>query len=84
MALEWVTDAGFGYDIAPCMLIEDQGKVIVGTKNGLVFALDRADGRVLWRRKVGVTVLATPVIVPGGLLVSDLDGRVTRLQYATD
>jgi len=84
MAQEWVTDAGFGYDIAPCMLVGDQGKVIVGTKNGLVFALDRTDGRKLWCRKIGVTVLATPVIVPGGLLLSDLDGRVTRLQDTTD
>ena len=80
MAVEWLTDAGFGYDFAACMLIEDQGEVLFGTKNGLLLALDRADGHLLWQRKVGVTALATPVPAPGGLLVSDLDGKVVRLK----
>jgi outer membrane protein assembly factor BamB len=80
LAVEWLTDAGFGYDIAPCMLVEDRGEVIFGTKNGLVIALGRNDGRVLWERKIGVTVVATPVPTKWGILVSDLDGRVVILE----
>jgi outer membrane protein assembly factor BamB/predicted phosphodiesterase len=84
MEMEWLTDAGFGYDIAPCMLIEDEGEVIFGTKNGLVIALERTTGTLRWKHKIGVTVVATPVPVPGGLLVTDLDGRVVRLERASD
>ena len=80
LSVEWLTHPGFGYDIAPCMLIEDRGEVIFGTKNGLVIALDRNDGRVLWQHKIGVTVVATPVPAMGGILVSDLDGRVVMLE----
>lgn len=77
---EWVTNAGFGYDIAPCMPVERAGEVVVGTKNGLVLGLDRRDGKVLWKRKIGVTVVATPAAVPAGLLLADLDGRVVLLE----
>ena len=84
MALEWLTDAGFGYDIAACMLIDDEGEIVFGTKNGLVIALDRTDGRVRWKRKIGVTVLATPVPAAGRLLLSDLDGKVVALDRHSD
>ena len=79
LEVEWLVDAGFGYDIAACMLLEDKGEVIFGTKNGLVIALDRKEGRVRWKRKIGVTVVATPVPAGEGLVVADLDGRVVFL-----
>lgn len=79
-AVHWITNAGFGYDIAPAMPAEHGGEVVVGTKNGLVLGLDREDGRVRWRRKIGVTVVATPAVLPDGLLLSDLDGRIVLLQ----
>jgi len=79
MAVEWLSDAGFGYDFAACMLIEDQEEVVFGTKNGLLIALGRHDGGVRWKRKVGVTAIATPVPTEAGILVSDLDGCVALI-----
>ena len=66
------------------MLIEGQGEVLFGTKNGLLVSLDRADGHLRWQRKLGVTALATPVPAPGGVLLSDLDGKVVRLERMSD
>ncbi len=36
----WQTNPGFGYDINPGMMIEKEGAVFYGTKNGVIFSFD--------------------------------------------
>jgi outer membrane protein assembly factor BamB len=36
----WKLDCGFGYEHVPSMLIEKDGLVFFGTKNGKVYAID--------------------------------------------
>ncbi len=77
----WVSDCGYGYDIDPSMPVEKDGTVFFGTKNGLVYALEAETGKVLWRYKIGVTVVSTPVALDGqSVLVSDLDGQIALLR----
>jgi outer membrane protein assembly factor BamB len=53
-----------------------------GTKNGLVYGLEATSGKVMWVHRVGVTVVNTPMIVDNHrLLVTDLDGSLTLLEY---
>jgi outer membrane protein assembly factor BamB len=57
----WASDAGFGYEHAPSMPVEKDGVVFGSTKNGLMFALDAMSGKVLWKHKVGNSLINTVV-----------------------
>ncbi|MFF9408817.1 PQQ-binding-like beta-propeller repeat protein [Streptomyces anandii] len=52
---------------------------------GLVFALDPADGRLLWRHTVSTSVISTPPPVSGGLVaaLTDRGRRLEALDPAT-
>jgi outer membrane protein assembly factor BamB len=50
--------------------------VVVASDQGVVFALNAKDGRVLWRARVSSEVLAAPVIGDGLVLVRSADSRV--------
>jgi len=74
----WETDAGFGTDINSAMLVEKDGVVFYGTKNGLLIALDAATGAVKWKHRVGVALLNTVTPLSGReVVVTDFDGRVS-------
>ena len=55
----WATDVGFGYEHAPSMPVEKDGVVFGSTKNGLIFAMDALSGEVLWKHKVGNSLIST-------------------------
>lgn len=57
----WRSNVGFGYEHAPSMPIECEGVVFGSTKGGLVFALNALDGTVLWKHKVGNSLVNTVV-----------------------
>jgi outer membrane protein assembly factor BamB/predicted phosphodiesterase len=77
----WSTDCGYAYDIDPSMPIELGGTVFFGTKNGMVTALDARTGRILWKHRIGVTVISTPFPLDNArVLISDLDGTLTLLE----
>jgi len=81
LSVLWATPCGYGYDIDPSMPIEKDGVVFFGTKNGLVIALDAKTGHVLWKHRVGETIVHTPVPLEARcVLVSDLDGRLSLIQ----
>lgn len=74
----WETNAGFGSDINSAMLVEKDGVVFYGTKNGLLLALDALTGAVKWRHRVGVALLNTVTPLSGReVVVTDFDGRVS-------
>jgi len=76
----WAADCAYGYDIDPSMPVEKDGVVFFGTKNGLVYALDGRSGAVRWKRRIGVTIVHTPVPLGSKrVLLTDLDGRVILL-----
>jgi outer membrane protein assembly factor BamB len=74
----WETDAGVGHDINSAMLVEKDGVVFYGTKDGLLLALDGATGAIKWKHRVGVALLNTVTPLSGReVVVTDFDGRVT-------
>ncbi len=78
----WALHAGFGYDINSGMLVERDGIVYYGTKNGLLLAIDGRTGSIQWKHRVGVGLLNTVVpLEDGDVLVSDFDGRVVRVGH---
>jgi glucose dehydrogenase len=80
--LHWKTSAHFGYDHNPSMLIEMNGVIIFGTKNGLICGVGSRDGKLLWQHKVGNTSIQT--ITPlkrKEFLITTLDGKVGRIKF---
>jgi outer membrane protein assembly factor BamB len=77
----WELDTHVHYDINSAMLVEQQGVLYYGTDNGLLLAVDPRSGTLLWEHKLGVTVLNTvvPLEEPSEVLVSDADGKITRV-----
>ena len=77
LSTSWVTDCRYGYDIDPSMPVEKDGVVFFGTQNGFVYAMQAKTGKILWKHRVGVTVVNTPVPLDAHrVIVNDLDGRV--------
>ena len=67
-----------GRDISSAQLIEKDGVVFYGSKDGLLLALDAATGAVKWRHRVGVTLINTVTPLSAREVVAtDFDGRVT-------
>ena len=77
----WELDTHSDNDLNSAMLVEKQGVVYYGTKNGLLLAIDPRSGTLLWEHKLGVTALNTvvPLEEPNEVLVSDADGKITRV-----
>ena len=57
----WASNVGFGYEHAPSMQVEKNGVVFGSTKEGLIFALEAATGKVLWKHKTGNSLISTVV-----------------------
>ncbi|MBD8347425.1 PQQ-binding-like beta-propeller repeat protein [Dysgonomonas sp. HGC4] len=55
----WITNIGYGYDHAASMPVEKDGIVFGSTKNGVIFALDGLTGKLLWKHKVGNSLIGT-------------------------
>lgn len=78
----WKRSADYGYDHNPSMMVYNNGILVFGTKNGLLHGVDAADGTVLWRHKIGNSVLNTVCPLPDNkCLVSSTEGTVTLIQY---
>jgi len=74
----WEVDAGFGRDISSSQLVEKDGVVFYGTKDGLLLALDGATGAIRWKHRVGVSLLNTVTPLSAReVVVTSFDGSVT-------
>ena len=77
----WATNAGFGYEHARVMLAEKDGVCFSSTKNGLIIAIEGKTGRLLWKHKVGNTLINTVVPVSAHeIYFTNEDGIVGRLE----
>ena len=59
--VRWVSNALFGYEHNPAMPLEKDGTLWISTKNGLLLGLNAETGQVLWRHKIGNSILNTPL-----------------------
>lgn len=75
----WVSNVGFGYEHAPSMPVEKEGVVFGSTKGGLIFALEPLTGRVLWKHKVGNSLISTVVPISRHKVLFTATGGETGL-----
>jgi outer membrane protein assembly factor BamB/predicted MPP superfamily phosphohydrolase len=77
----WTANAKFGYEHNPCPMIESNGVVYAGTKNGIFVATDAATGKVLLEHKGGnSSINGITADAEGRIWVSLIEGSV--LEYA--
>ena len=78
----WKTNAGFGYDHNSSMLIEVGGKIVFGTKNGLLVCVNSKNGKVLWQHKIGNSIINTICPVSKNeCVLTTTEGVVARIKY---
>jgi outer membrane protein assembly factor BamB len=77
----WKMHVGYGYEHAPSMLIEKEGKVFFGTRNGVVYSIDPVTQKINWACKIDNSMVNTVNVLNGKALVaSTMDGKVCLLQ----
>ena len=78
----WASNVGFGYEHAPSMQVEKDGIVFGSTKEGLIFALEAKTGKVLWKHKIGNSLISTVVPLSGNrILFTATGGEAGLLKY---
>lgn len=79
-SLRWATDAGFGYEHAPCPLLESDGVVYAGSRKGVIAAIDAATGALLWSYRLGHSeVNGFERDADGTVFVSLIEGTVWKI-----
>ncbi|RYF85728.1 MAG: metallophosphoesterase, partial [Chitinophagaceae bacterium] len=79
--LAWKMNVGFGYEHVPSMLIEKDGNVFFGTKNGVVYNINPTTQTTNWAYKIDNSMVNTVNVLSAKRLVaSTMDGKVCLLQ----
>ena len=77
----WASHADFGYEHNPAMPLEKDGTLWVSTKNGLLLGMDAKTGKVLFRHKIGNSILNTPLPLSGTECVfTSSEGTITLIK----
>lgn len=76
----WTSHADFGYEHNPAMPLEKGGVLWVCTKNGLLLGLNAQSGEVLWRHKIGNSILNTPLPLSATeAVITSSEGTITYI-----
>ena len=49
----WDTDCGFGYEHAPCIVLEKDGFIYAGSRHGMLAVIDAATGKLMFKYSMG-------------------------------
>lgn len=81
----WKMNCGFGYEHVPSMLVEKEGIVFFGTRNGAVYAIDPVKRRMVWVHKIDNSMINTVrVLDQQHLIASTMDGKIVLLEITGD
>lgn len=77
----WKMHAGFGYEHAPSMLIEKEGRVYFGTRSGVVYCINPENRQLNWKYKLDNSMVNTVQVVDANhLLATTMDGKLVLLE----
>lgn len=78
--IAWKLDCGFGYEHVPSMLMEKDGTMAFGTKNGRIYAVDPDKRSVKWIYKLDNSMVNTVNMLSNrSVLAATMDGKVAIL-----
>ncbi len=78
LQIDWQSPVQLGYELSPTALLESDGVLYVPTHSGTVWAIDRKEGKLLWRYKASNCMVNG--ILPLGeqeLVINTMDGKLT-------
>lgn len=79
--LAWKMNVGYGYEHSPSMLIEKNGRLYFGTRNGVVYCIDPSDREIIWAYKIDNSMVNTVNVLDNKqIIVSTMDGKICLLQ----
>ena len=82
--LKWRCDLKFGYDHSPCPVLEADGVIYVGSRNGVIAAVDAVNGTLLWRFRGGDSAVNDFTRGPDGSVYATLiEGKLYRISGRT-
>jgi outer membrane protein assembly factor BamB/predicted phosphohydrolase len=77
----WTVDSDLGYEHAPCPVLEYKGVIYLGSRNGMVVAVDAKTHRVIWRYKCGNSGINRFYADAGGTIYFTLiEGKIFKLE----
>ncbi len=82
MQIAWRNELRLPYEICPTAITEQDGIVFVPSNSGLVSAVLRDSGKILWQHKISNCMITG--MLPAGknrLLVTTMDGKLAMLQW---
>jgi outer membrane protein assembly factor BamB len=79
----WVIDAGLGYEHAPCPIIEYKGVIYLGSRHGVVVAVDAKSHKILWRALCGDSEVNQFTIdkAAKAIYFSLVEGKIYRITF---
>jgi outer membrane protein assembly factor BamB/predicted MPP superfamily phosphohydrolase len=81
-SITWKADVNTGYDIAPGVIKESHGVIFVPTDKGIIYAVARDDGRLLWSHRIAACLINSIVPLSSNTLVcNSMDGVVTKIRF---
>ncbi|MBO4722777.1 MAG: PQQ-binding-like beta-propeller repeat protein [Muribaculaceae bacterium] len=77
----WETDCGYGYEHAPCIVLEKDGYVYAGSRRGLLAVLDATTGKLLFNYIMGSSEVNGFEVDPstGDIYCSLIEGTIWRI-----
>ncbi len=78
--VDWKLDCGFGYEHVPSMLVEKEGLLFFGTKNGRVYCIDPVKKQRVWVNKIDNSMVNTVRVIDARhILAATMDGKLSLL-----
>src|SRR5215204_1010695 len=82
MQIVWKSETQLGYELAPTAIVENQRAVLIPSDKGIVTAVNRADGKVLWKYKISNSLVTTILPVSKTeVVVTTMDGKISLLRF---
>ena len=77
----WNTDCNFGYEHAPCIVLEKDGYIYAGSRRGMLAVLDAATGKLLFNYSMGSSEVNGFEVDPatGDIYCSLIEGTIWRI-----
>lgn len=77
----WVVDMGLGYEHAPCIIAEKDGIVYVGSRRGILTAVNPETQKVIWSLPIGVSEINGIDVDPitGDIYTSLIEGTIWKV-----
>lgn len=82
LKLEWFNVLGYGFDISPIEIIENNNYVYVPASNGFLYCVDAITGKFKWEYFLGEAIVNKPIILEDeSIIVSNIDGIIKRIKF---